>query len=101
MAGPMAGSGGTRWLCPPYNLLAAEDAEVLRAAVRLYQDLGQILRLCVAAPFEPKSTGGGLAALLAHAADVPDFPTLEAHLAETQARVRKSFTRILAGAEAK
>ena len=34
---------------------------------------------------------------LARAADVPDFPTLEAHLAETQARVRRSFVRILGG----
>jgi glutamate-ammonia-ligase adenylyltransferase len=33
--------------------------------------------------------------LLARAADVPDFATLEAHLADTQARVRASFVRIL------
>jgi len=77
------------------GLLPAGDAEVLRNAVRLYQDLGQILRLCVAGPFEPKAAGGGLAALLARAADVPDFSALEAHLAETQARVRNSFMRIL------
>jgi glutamate-ammonia-ligase adenylyltransferase len=81
-----------------FGLLAADDLELLRIAVRLYQDLGQILRLCVAAPFEPKSVGGDLAALLARAADVPDFPTLEAHLAETQAQVRKSFLRILGDA---
>jgi [glutamine synthetase] adenylyltransferase / [glutamine synthetase]-adenylyl-L-tyrosine phosphorylase len=80
------------------GLLATEDAENLRPAVRLYQDLGQILRLCVAAPFEPKSAGASLAALLARAADVPDFPTLEAYLAETQARVRASFVRILGDA---
>jgi glutamate-ammonia-ligase adenylyltransferase len=77
------------------GLLAAEDAEVLRPAAQLYQDLGEILRLCVAAPFDPKSAGPGLATLLARAADVPDFATLEAHLADTQARVRKSFVRIL------
>jgi [glutamine synthetase] adenylyltransferase / [glutamine synthetase]-adenylyl-L-tyrosine phosphorylase len=77
------------------GLLAPEDAEVLRSATRLYHDLGQILRLCVVAPFDPKSAGPGLAALLARAADVPDFATLEAHLAETQARVRRSFVRIL------
>ena len=79
-------------------LLPAGDAEVLRNAVRLYQDLGQILRLCVAAPFDPKAAGGGLVGLLARAADVPDFSTLEAHLAETQARVRSSFSRILGDA---
>jgi [glutamine synthetase] adenylyltransferase / [glutamine synthetase]-adenylyl-L-tyrosine phosphorylase len=75
--------------------LAAEDADVLRPAVRLYQSLDQILRLCVAGPFDPKSAGTSLAALLARAADVPDFTTLEAYLAETQERVRKSFVRVL------
>jgi [glutamine synthetase] adenylyltransferase / [glutamine synthetase]-adenylyl-L-tyrosine phosphorylase len=80
------------------GILAVEDAEVLRPATRLYQDLGQILRLCVAGPFDPKSAGTGLAELLARAADVPDFATLEAHLADTQERVRRSFVRILGAA---
>ena len=48
-----------------------------------------------AASFDPKAAGPGLLNLLARAADVPDFATLEAHLAETQARVRASFVRIL------
>ena len=80
------------------GILSVEDAEVLRPAERLYQDLGQILRLCLTGPFEPKSAGGGLLSLLARAADVPDFPALEAHLAETQERVRKCFVRILGSA---
>lgn len=77
------------------GLLATEDAEVLRPAVRLYHDLTQILRLCLPGPLEPKTCGAGVLALLARAADVPDFATLEAHVAETQARVRASFVRIL------
>jgi glutamate-ammonia-ligase adenylyltransferase len=77
------------------GLLSKEDAEVLRPAVRLYQNLTQILRLCLSGPLEPKSAGAGLLRLLARAADVPDFATLEAHLAETQASVRASFVRIL------
>jgi glutamate-ammonia-ligase adenylyltransferase len=82
------------------GILAIDDADVLRPATRLYQDLGQILRLCVAAPFDPKSAGMGLTELLARAADVPGFSTLDAHLAETQERVRRSFVRIL-GADAR
>jgi glutamate-ammonia-ligase adenylyltransferase len=77
------------------GLISIEDAELLRSAARLYQDLGQILRLCLSAPFDPKSAGTSLAALLARAADVPDFPTLEAYLTDTEARVRAAFTRIL------
>jgi glutamate-ammonia-ligase adenylyltransferase len=77
------------------GLLRPEDADVLRAAARLYQDLSQILRLCLSGPFVAKEAGSGLLGLLTRAGDVPDFPTLEAHLAETQAQVRKSFLRIL------
>jgi [glutamine synthetase] adenylyltransferase / [glutamine synthetase]-adenylyl-L-tyrosine phosphorylase len=77
------------------GILSVEDAEVLRAATRLYQDLGQILRLCVTAPFDPDAAGAGLKELLTRAADVPDFPTLTAHLAETQERVRRCFERIV------
>jgi len=77
------------------RLLDVEDAEVLRPATRLYHDLTQILRLCLSGPFDPKTAGAGLLGLLARAADVPDFATLEAHLAETQAKVRRSFVRIL------
>ncbi len=80
------------------GVLTPDDAEVLRPAVRLYQNLTQILRLCLSGPFDPKSAGPGLLSLLARAADVPDFATLEPHLAETQARVRASFVRILGSA---
>ena len=77
------------------NVLAVEDAEILRPAVQLYQDLTQILRLCLPGAFDPKKAGPGLLRLLARAADVPDFATLEATLADTQRKVRESFIRIL------
>jgi glutamate-ammonia-ligase adenylyltransferase len=80
------------------GLLATEDAEVLRPAVRLYHDLTQILRLCLPGPFDPKAAAPGLCGLLARAADVPDFATLDAFLAEMQAKVRASFIRILGDA---
>ena len=60
------------------GVLAAEDAEVLRPAVRLYHNLTQILRLCLSGPFDPKTAAPGLLGLLARAADVPDFATLDA-----------------------
>jgi glutamate-ammonia-ligase adenylyltransferase len=77
------------------GLLSREDAEVLRPAAQLYHDLTQILRLCLPGPFDPKSAGAELLGLLARAADLPDFATLDAHLADTQAKVRASFIRIL------
>ena len=77
------------------NVLPVEEAEVLRPAVQFYHDLTQILRLCLPGPFDPKTAGAGLLRLLARAADVPDFATLDATLIETQAKVRASFVRIL------
>ena len=78
------------------RVLPVEEAEILRPAVQLYQDLTQILRLCLAGPFDAKTAGAGLLRLLARAADVPDFATLDATLIETQAKVRASFVRIWA-----
>jgi glutamate-ammonia-ligase adenylyltransferase len=80
------------------GVLSAEDADVLRPAVRLYQDLTQVLRLCLPGPFDPKRTGPGLLRLLARAGDVPDFAALEATLIDTQAKVREAFVRILGSA---
>ncbi len=77
------------------NLIDAADGELLRAAAKLYHDLTQLLRLCLPGRFDPKTAGPGLLALLARAGGLPDFATLEAHLADTQARVRQVFTRIL------
>jgi glutamate-ammonia-ligase adenylyltransferase len=77
------------------GLLSPEDSEVLRHAAQLYHDLTQILRLCLPGPFDPKAAGAGLLGLLARAAGLPDFATLDAHLADLQRRVRASFIRIL------
>jgi glutamate-ammonia-ligase adenylyltransferase len=80
------------------GLLSTEDAEVLRPAVRLYHDLTQVLRLCLPGSFDPRAAAPGLVRLLARAADVPDFATLDATVTETEAKVRKSFERILGAA---
>jgi len=80
------------------RVLAVEDAEVLRAAVQLYHDLTQILRLCLPGAFDPKTAGAGLLRLLARAGDVPDFATLDATLTDMQSKVRASFLRILGAA---
>jgi glutamate-ammonia-ligase adenylyltransferase len=77
------------------GILGMDDAEVLRPAARLYQDIGQILRLCATPPFDPEGAGTGIKELLTRAADVPDFTTLEAYLAEMQERVRRCYVRIV------
>jgi glutamate-ammonia-ligase adenylyltransferase len=79
------------------GVLAPEDAAVLRPAVRLFHDLTQILRLCLSSTFDPQTASPGILGLLARAADLPDFPTLAAHLKDTQRAVRACFVRILGG----
>jgi glutamate-ammonia-ligase adenylyltransferase len=79
------------------NILSQDDADVLRPAMRLYQDLNQILRLCLSEGFKPDKAGADLLRLLARAADEPDFSALEARLKETQADVRRVFLKILEG----
>jgi len=77
------------------QLLEPEDAAVLRPAVPLFHELTQILRLCLSGVFDPQTASAGVLSLLARAADLPDFPALQAHVVETQRQVRACFVRIL------
>jgi [glutamine synthetase] adenylyltransferase / [glutamine synthetase]-adenylyl-L-tyrosine phosphorylase len=77
------------------GVLKPENASVLRPAVQLFHDLTQILRLCLPGKFDPATASAGVLALLARAADLPDFAALQAHVAETQRQVRECFVRIL------
>jgi glutamate-ammonia-ligase adenylyltransferase len=81
------------------GVLKPDDTEVLRPAVRLFHDLTQILRLCLSGPFDPKTASAGVLALLARAADLPDFAALQAHVEDTQRHVRDCFVRILGKAQ--
>jgi [glutamine synthetase] adenylyltransferase / [glutamine synthetase]-adenylyl-L-tyrosine phosphorylase len=77
------------------GVLKPEDAAVLRPAVALFHDLTQILRLCLPGKFDPGMASVGVLALLARAADLPDFAALQAHVRETQRQVRECVVRIL------
>ena len=77
------------------RLLPAREAEILLPALRLYQALTQLLRLCVDGLFVPEEAPGGLLDLLARAGELPDFATLDRHLHDTQTAVRASFERMI------
>jgi glutamate-ammonia-ligase adenylyltransferase len=79
------------------GVLPHPDAEVLRGAGRLYNDLTQILRLCVLGRFKPETAGEGLLRVLARAGDTPDFSSLQARVKETQAEVRRVFRAVVEG----
>ncbi|MCR4282560.1 MAG: bifunctional [glutamine synthetase] adenylyltransferase/[glutamine synthetase]-adenylyl-L-tyrosine phosphorylase, partial [Bauldia sp.] len=77
------------------GLLPANEADILLPALRLYQALIQILRLCVDGVFKPGEAPRGLLERLARAGELPDFATLAAHVRETEAAVRQSFERLI------
>ncbi|MEX2319660.1 MAG: bifunctional [glutamine synthetase] adenylyltransferase/[glutamine synthetase]-adenylyl-L-tyrosine phosphorylase, partial [Bauldia sp.] len=67
------------------KLLPPNEADILLPALRLYQSLIQILRLCVDGPFKPERVPRGLLERLARAGELPDFARLDAHVQETEA----------------
>jgi glutamate-ammonia-ligase adenylyltransferase len=77
------------------GVLKPQDAAVLCPAALLFHELTQILRLCLPGPFDPQAASAGVLALLARAADLPDFAALQAHVVETQLKVRECLVRIL------
>jgi glutamate-ammonia-ligase adenylyltransferase len=81
------------------GVLPAAEADILLPALRLYQSLTQLLRLCLDTPLDPEAAPKGLLDLLANAGELPDFPTLDAHVRDTETKVRKSFERILSSAK--
>ena len=76
--------------------LAPGDAEILIPAARLYHTLTQVLRLCLDKPFVADEAPRALKDLLARAAEMPDFATLEATLKDTLTAVHEAFDRIVA-----
>jgi glutamate-ammonia-ligase adenylyltransferase len=77
------------------KLLPQGEADILLPALRLYQALTQILRLCVEGVFDPKEAPKGLLDMLARAGELPDFATLDRHLRDTEHAARESFERLI------
>ena len=81
-----------------HDVLAVEDGEMLLAANRLYHRQTHILKLCLEEDFEKEapdwsSHSDGLRVLMCNAAAVPDMPSLESLLSDTQKNVADLFNR--------
>jgi glutamate-ammonia-ligase adenylyltransferase len=77
------------------GLIPADGGSVLIPAARLLSDLTQIIRLCLDDPFRPDQVSPGLKALLARAADSPDFSRLETDLRHMQTATLSVFDRVI------
>ncbi len=77
------------------GLLGPQDAQQVLHAIRLYQRLTQLLRLCISGLFNPESATRSMNETVCRAALMPDIQSAEAHLAETQAQISRIFTKII------
>jgi glutamate-ammonia-ligase adenylyltransferase len=71
-------------------------ADVLLPAARLFNNLTQVLRLCLDEPFDPAKAPQGLRSLLARAGNAPTFAHLEAELVAREGEVAALFHRLVA-----
>lgn len=75
--------------------LSGDDAQTLRAALELYLNLMQVLKLTVGDGFEPAEASRSLQSLLARTAGVTSYEEVEPLLAGHESRVRQVFQRLI------
>lgn len=77
------------------GVLSKSHAAQLLEAIGLYQRLTQLLRLCLADSFDANTASRKLIELLCHAARMPDMPSCENLLHETQRDIATIFDHII------
>ncbi|MFZ1110352.1 MAG: bifunctional [glutamine synthetase] adenylyltransferase/[glutamine synthetase]-adenylyl-L-tyrosine phosphorylase [Rhodomicrobium sp.] len=77
------------------GILPAPGADALIGAALLYQDIGQIVRLCTDGVFDPAAAPRDLIDLLLHATGEPDLARLEARLRDNYAEVSQLFAKLI------
>jgi glutamate-ammonia-ligase adenylyltransferase len=77
------------------DLLDPNDLDTCLAALKLYTDISQIIRLCIDGPFDPAEVPAGLTDRVARAAECPDLKTVEAELKRLSKAVRKVYSRVV------
>lgn len=65
------------------------------AALNLFTELSQIIRLCIDSDFEPREAPAGLIDLVCRAGDCPDISTLEGEVKRLSKTVRKAFSAVV------
>jgi glutamate-ammonia-ligase adenylyltransferase len=79
------------------GLIAAEEAETLVDAHRLFTDATQFIRLSTSGPFDPAKAAAGVKRRIAAASGFPDFDAFTAALDEARKKVRAAFAAIVSG----
>jgi [glutamine synthetase] adenylyltransferase / [glutamine synthetase]-adenylyl-L-tyrosine phosphorylase len=79
------------------GLIAADEAETLIDAHRLYTDATQLMRLSTSGPFDPVKAAAGVKRRIAAATGFPDFEAFAAALGEARKRVRAVYDAVVRG----
>ena len=77
------------------ELMDRDDMELCLAALSLYTDISQLIRLCIDGLFDPKEAPAGLTDLVSRAGDCPDIKTLEGEIKHLSKAVRKIFQTVV------
>jgi glutamate-ammonia-ligase adenylyltransferase len=80
------------WKRVAAGTMDAQSYDDCIAALHLFTELSQIIRLCIDSDFEPKQAPAGLIDLVCRAGDCPDIGTLEGEVKRLSKTVRKVFT---------
>lgn len=79
------------------QLMDPNDLDLCLAALKLYTELSQVIRLCVDGGFDPANVPAGLIDLVCRAGDSPDLKALEAEIKRLSKAVRKVFQGVVRG----
>ncbi|MBZ9792805.1 bifunctional [glutamine synthetase] adenylyltransferase/[glutamine synthetase]-adenylyl-L-tyrosine phosphorylase [Rhizobium sp. 3T7] len=77
------------------ELMDRNDMELCLAALSLYTDISQLIRLCIDGVYDPKEAPAGLTDLVFRAGDCPDIRTLEGEIKHLSKAVRKIFQTVV------
>ena len=77
------------------GFISSADGDTLLKAAGLYQDIGQILRLCTEGAFDPAAAPSDLIGLLLHVTGEPGLARLEARLRDSYSGVARLFSKLV------
>lgn len=83
------------WKRVAAGTMDAQSYDDCMAALHLFTELSQIIRLCIDSDFEPKQAPAGLIDLVCRAGDCPDIGTLEGEVKRLSKTVRKAFSTVV------
>ncbi|WP_258161257.1 bifunctional [glutamine synthetase] adenylyltransferase/[glutamine synthetase]-adenylyl-L-tyrosine phosphorylase [Rhizobium sp. TH2] len=77
------------------HFLKPADLDTVIAALKLYSDLAQVVRLCIGGGFDPREAPEGLKEIICRITELPDLKVLEGEMKRYSQEVRAIFKRVV------